>query len=604
MRLSGRTKLSKETSLNLIVVDQRSEIISSLILKLRSWSNTCIRKSVSFFSPILVNVNVFVTRIIPTKLWRKKNHQVNDVAACDRITFEGDTDLEDDIEKELMSHGVGGLAKSFDFIMDKVFDTSLRSAGQFTRLKINNVKGMLLYGPPGTGKTLLAKALAKMLHAKVVMGPMLMSSYVDESKHSLRKLFDDATNDYKKYGDQSPLHMIIFDEIDSFTQGSGIVHQLFGMIDDVNACNNIFIIGTTSRMDLVDESLLRPGRLDLRIEIGIPNEKGRVNILKIHTQRMNHCGLLHSDVNLEQIGKSFCLGFLLLTAKVHFALDFCYLQRLDEFFKIHTQRMNHCGLLHSDVNLEQIASMTVGWTGAELASAVNSALSHAIVRADPNMLGQVNKKQIRVKQADFLHGVRDAIMEVEPRSSRRMINIFITGLSPWVLTTSNICSFKASSTAGSRFTSLLEFDFEKDVNPTDSVAQNVSMHIRSHLLPDHNPLLHQALFINPKALKKAPFNQSFTKPVAGLVLYQPASSSNSKVNKLSIAQPDNSMSSGTVVVDKKGMSTMETQDMSNAIQILDPDAVMCIVGSGANCSNPYVVFSIDDVHHLDKKHPS
>ncbi|KDP43221.1 hypothetical protein JCGZ_22773 [Jatropha curcas] len=98
-------------------------------------------------------------------------------------------------------------------------------------------------------------------------------------------------------------------------------------------------------------------------------------------------------------------------------------------------------------------------------------------------------------------------MEVEPRSSRRMINIFITGLSPWVLTTSNICSFKA-------------------------------------------------------------------------------------------------MSSGTVVVDKKGMSTMETQDMSNAIQILDPDAVMCIVGSGANCSNPYVVFSIDDVHHLDKKHPS
>ncbi|KDP43218.1 hypothetical protein JCGZ_22770 [Jatropha curcas] len=188
------------------------------------------------------------------------------------------------------------------------------------------------------------------------MGPMLMSSYGDESKHSLRKLFDDAINDYKKYGDQSPLHMIIFDEIDCFTQGSGIVHQLLGMIDGVNAYNNIFIIGTTSRMDLVDESLLRPGRLDLRIEIGIPNEKGRVNILKIHTQRMNHCGLLHSDVNLEQI-----------------------------------------------------ASMTVGWTGAELASAVNSALSNAIVRADPNMLGQVNKKQIRVKQADFLHGVRVSI---------------------------------------------------------------------------------------------------------------------------------------------------------------------------------------------------
>ncbi|XP_037497555.1 vesicular-fusion protein sec18 [Jatropha curcas] len=349
MRLSGRTKPSKETSLNLIVVDPRSKIISSLILKLRSWSDTYIRKSVSFF-------NVFVTIIIPTKLWRKKNHQVNDVAACDRITFEGDTDLEDDTEKELMSLGVGGLAKIYDFIMEKVFDTSLRSAGQFTRLKINNVKGMLLYGPPGTGKTLLAKALAKMLHAKVVMGPMLMSSYGDESKHSLRKLFDDAINDYKKYGDQSPLHMIIFDEIDCFTQGSGIVHQLLGMIDGVNAYNNIFIIGTTSRMDLVDESLLRPGRLDLRIEIGIPNEKGRVNILKIHTQRMNHCGLLHSDVNLEQI-----------------------------------------------------ASMTVGWTGAELASAVNSALSNAIVRADPNMIGQVNKKQIRVKQADFLHGVRVSI---------------------------------------------------------------------------------------------------------------------------------------------------------------------------------------------------
>ncbi|XP_020532941.1 vesicular-fusion protein sec18 isoform X2 [Jatropha curcas] len=274
----------------------------------------------------------FTGRIKRTKLLRKKNLQVNDEAASDRITFEGDKDLQDGTEKELMSLGVGGLAEIFDFIMDNVF----------TRLKVNNVKGILLYGPPGTGKTALAKALAKILHAKVVMGHELMSGNVDESNHSLRKLFDEATNDYRKYGDQSPLHMIIFDDIDWFTQ-----------IDDVNAYGNIFIIGTTNRMDLIHGSLLRPGRLELCLEVGVPNEKGRVNILKVHTQRMNQCGLLDSNVNLEQI-----------------------------------------------------ASMTVGWSGAELASVAKSALSQAIIRTNSTMLGEVNRRWIRVNQEDFLHGVR------------------------------------------------------------------------------------------------------------------------------------------------------------------------------------------------------
>merc|ERR1711924_260899 len=138
---------------------------------------------------------------------------------------------------------------------------------------------MLLYGPPGTGKTLIARQLAKFLKAaepKIVNGPEVLNKYVGASEENIRKLFEDAEKEQKQMGENSQLHIIIFDEIDAICKQRGsskdstgvadtIVNQLLTKIDGVDALNNILLIGMTNRLDMIDEALLRPGRLEVQI---------------------------------------------------------------------------------------------------------------------------------------------------------------------------------------------------------------------------------------------------------------------------------------------------------------------------------------------------
>lgn len=148
---------------------------------------------------------------------------------------------------------------------------------------------MLLYGPPGTGKTLIARKIAMALECddpKIVNGPEIFDKYVGGSEEKMRKLFEEAEKDELAMGDESKLHIIIFDEIDaickprgSITSGTGVhesvVNQFLSKIDGVNSLNNILVIGMTNRKDMIDEAVLRPGRLEIKIEIGLPDEFGR-----------------------------------------------------------------------------------------------------------------------------------------------------------------------------------------------------------------------------------------------------------------------------------------------------------------------------------------
>ena len=212
--------------------------------------------------------------------------------------------------------GIGGLDSEFSTIFRRAFASRIFPPGLIDKLGIQHVKGILLYGPPGTGKTLIARQIGKMLNArepKVINGPEVLNKYVGQSEENIRKLFADAEKEYKEKGDESGLHIIIFDELDAVCKqrgsgagggtgvGDSVVNQLLSKLDGVDQLNNILLIGMTNRMDMIDDALLRPGRLEVHMEISLPDEHGRSQILKIHTQKMRDNNVMDRDVNLPDL---------------------------------------------------------------------------------------------------------------------------------------------------------------------------------------------------------------------------------------------------------------------------------------------------------------
>lgn len=212
--------------------------------------------------------------------------------------------------------GIGGLDDEFSVIFRRAFASRIFPPNLIEQLGIMHVKGILLYGPPGTGKTLIARQIGKMLQArepKVINGPEILNKYVGQSEENVRKMFADAEKEYKEKGDESELHVIIFDELDAVCKqrgsgagggtgvGDSVVNQLLSKLDGVDQLNNILLIGMTNRKDMIDDALLRPGRLEVQVEISLPDEKGRGQILKIHTSKMRENGRIASDVDLEEL---------------------------------------------------------------------------------------------------------------------------------------------------------------------------------------------------------------------------------------------------------------------------------------------------------------
>ncbi|MBD3259185.1 AAA family ATPase, partial [Candidatus Woesearchaeota archaeon] len=161
---------------------------------------------------------------------------------------------------------------------------------------------ILVYGPPGTGKTLLAKAVAHESEANFILvkGPSMLSKWVGESERGVRKIFSKAR--------QTSPCIICFDELDSIAPKRGIssdsqvtervLNQLLTEMDGLEELNDVVIIATTNRPDILDSALLRPGRFDRIILAGVPDEKTREAILKVHTK-----GMPLKNVDIKKLAK-------------------------------------------------------------------------------------------------------------------------------------------------------------------------------------------------------------------------------------------------------------------------------------------------------------
>ncbi|RDJ32590.1 MAG: AAA family ATPase [Crenarchaeota archaeon] len=183
---------------------------------------------------------------------------------------------------------VGGLRGEVK-AMREIVELPLRHPELFSRLGVEPHSGILLYGPPGCGKTLIAKVLASESEANMysINGPEIMNKYYGETEARLRDIFKEAK-------DNSP-SIIFIDEIDAIApkreEAYGdvekrVVAQLLALMDGLNDRGNVIVLGATNRPDSVDPALRRPGRFDREVEVSVPNEDGRLEILQIHTRGM------------------------------------------------------------------------------------------------------------------------------------------------------------------------------------------------------------------------------------------------------------------------------------------------------------------------------
>jgi len=193
---------------------------------------------------------------------------------------------------------IGGLDEELDLVRETI-ELPLSEPELFARLGVDPPKGVLLYGPPGTGKTLIARAVANEVDAyfEAISGPEVVSKYKGESEQRLREAFDRAA--------ENAPSILFLDEIDSIAGSrdedadmeNRVVAQLLTLMDGLDQREDVIVVGATNRVDAVDPALRRGGRFDREIEIGVPDEAGRREILDVHTRAMP----LADDVDLDRV---------------------------------------------------------------------------------------------------------------------------------------------------------------------------------------------------------------------------------------------------------------------------------------------------------------
>ncbi|WP_227134291.1 AAA family ATPase [Halorubellus salinus] len=193
---------------------------------------------------------------------------------------------------------IGGLEEELERVREMI-ELPLSEPELFQKLNIDPPRGVLLYGPPGTGKTLIAKAVANEVSAEfhTVSGPEIMSKYKGESEERVREVFEKAR--------ETAPSIIFFDEIDSVAGKrdddgdveNRVVAQLLSLMDGLESRGDVVVIGATNRVGDIDPALRRGGRFDREIEIGVPSEAGRREILDVHTRGMP----LSDDVDLDTL---------------------------------------------------------------------------------------------------------------------------------------------------------------------------------------------------------------------------------------------------------------------------------------------------------------
>ncbi len=261
---------------------------------------------------------------------------------------------------------IGGLKREIGMIREMI-ELPLRHPELFERLGIEPPKGVLLHGPPGTGKTLIAKAVANETDANFysISGPEIMSKFYGESEKHLRDIFEEA-------GKTAP-SIIFIDELDSIAPKRGettgeverrVVAQLLALMDGLQSRGQVVVVGATNRPNALDEALRRGGRFDREIEIGIPDRNGREEILQVHTRGMP---------------------------------------------------------LAEDVDLKELADLTHGFVGADLATLCKEAAMHALRRILPEIdmekeIPPEVMEKLRVTRDDF----KEALKNTEPSALREV----------------------------------------------------------------------------------------------------------------------------------------------------------------------------------------
>lgn len=276
---------------------------------------------------------------------------------------------------------IGGLEEQVRKVREMI-ELPLRHPELFRRLGISPPKGVMLFGPPGTGKTLLAKAVANetQAHFLAVNAPALMSKFVGEAEERIRQVFKEAV-------ENSP-SIIFFDEIDAIAPKRDevigeverrVVAQLLASMDGMEARGNVIVIAATNRVNSIDEALRRPGRFDREIEIGVPDKKGRKEVLQIHTRGMP---LVKED----------------------------------------SKKYKENELKKRIVDLDHIASITHGFVGADLEALAKEAAMKALRRYLPEInmneesLPPELLEKLEVNKIDFMEAIKD----VQPSALREV----------------------------------------------------------------------------------------------------------------------------------------------------------------------------------------
>jgi vesicle-fusing ATPase len=221
---------------------------------------------------------------------------------------ENENQLED-IPLDFVSKGIGGLKEEMLKVIRSALLTRIMKPALLEAYGVKkHAMGMLLEGPPGSGKTLIAKCIASLFSKDAVTfveGPQLKSSYYGATQQNLADLFINARRNPDKP------HVIIFDEIDvvfpvrgsdssvSTSNSNDLTSRMLSILDGPDSPKNVFIIGTTNRKQAIDTAILRAGRMGLHLQINFPDERGRLEILQIHTRDMRQ--MLSSDVDLVEI---------------------------------------------------------------------------------------------------------------------------------------------------------------------------------------------------------------------------------------------------------------------------------------------------------------
>lgn len=342
---------------------------------------------------------------------------------------------------------IGGLRSQLDKVRELV-ELPLKHPEIFTRLGIDAPKGILLYGPPGTGKTLLARAIANETEANFysISAPEIVNKFYGESEKKLRELFEKAEK-------ESP-SIVFIDEIDAIAakreevQGETekrIVAQLLTLMDGLNRNKKVIVIAATNRQDALDEALRRPGRFDREIEIGIPKEDDRLEILKIHSRGMplelpkdfksyeNHINTFLKKLseskdetvsedrikNSEDKDSKKLEKFDLETIKEHFKKD-----KYDALRHLPEEVVEKVRKKETDKILKIIARVTHGFVGADLEALIKEAAFNVLRRHFPGMqfkedeeIPQEVLNKLEITRDDFT----EALKVIRPSAMREFL---------------------------------------------------------------------------------------------------------------------------------------------------------------------------------------